>query len=556
MGRKREKRVNPFHVSPSHYVSFREELFALLEPDLDSFACRYLRDSIESKLLDPDFSDPPDVRRQRAIDKWLSVEENNRHTNSRVMFADETDILFLTEKGTPITADMILEFARRLIKETIGVQVDWDSLAGSFSNGASTSQRRGPGCVPRKYQGGIDITEGAIPHFRRLNTSVHWQPEQYNVVPGNVMFTVPKTTTVDRVACKEPDLNMYVQKAIGDYFRQALKRKGIDLNDQTINQRLAYEGSVLGSLATVDLSSASDSVTTQLVTELLPFEWSSLLMDLRSPYTIIDGELHENEMISSMGNAFTFELESLIFWALTRSVCYHSNIRGRVSVYGDDIICPSSAAPHLQKTLSFFGFQFNTEKSFWEGKFRESCGKHYFDGSDVTPFYIRKVPSDVTDWIHILNSLRAWLDRQAIIGILDGRYYDLWKKYSLLIPEPVKGGHDTARRDILVSYGQRPLARITPKQGRAVSSEKRYQLGSYLQWLNTAEGRENNFSLGPRWTPLWGVVRPGDGTPSLSVLATSVFTVDAILVWERIPKLLSWSRPIFVFPQELGLDIS
>jgi len=169
-----------------------------------------------------------------------------------------------------------------------------------------------------KYVGRADVTEGAYSYFLTAYCeSEGWSSNKclsVNVVTSNVMFTVPKNSQIDRCACKEPDGNMFMQKAVGDHIRSRLKQRcGIDLNDQSRNRSLAQQGAITGALATIDLSAASDSLTTGLCELLLPDLWFSLLMALRSPSTSIDGVLHVNEMMSSMGNGFTFEVESLLF---------------------------------------------------------------------------------------------------------------------------------------------------------------------------------------------------------------------------------------------------
>ena len=88
---------------------------------------------------------------------------------------------------------------------------------------------------------------------------------------------------------------------------------------------------------------------------LLPEAWFDLLNDCRSQAVSYKGEWIELNMFSSMGNAFTFELESLIFWAIANAVCYCSGSRGHISVYGDDIIVPSGAAGLLAKSASVPG---------------------------------------------------------------------------------------------------------------------------------------------------------------------------------------------------------
>jgi hypothetical protein len=473
-------------LPPSLYESFRELLLEQLAKD-SNFKAEYLAKEFESKLTGRETGSTDQVRRERAIEKWLATEERNRQTNQRLYLQDEEELLFLDPQGMPVFGPEFLRWCRSAISSLIGEEIPWDRLSGSFSGGASTSVRRGVGTISKKYQRGKDITANAVWHFLRLTNTVQPMPRDFELVEGNVMFTVPKTSEIDRCACKEPDLNMYCQKAVGDYFRRRLKTVGIDLNDQSINQRLAREGSELNNLATVDLSSASDSVTKQLVIALLPDEWSGLLMDLRSPVTVIDGSPHENEMISSMGNAFTFELESLIFWALARGCAYFTRTRGRISVYGDDIICPVGLQVSLEAALTYCGFTLNSKKSFWDGQFRESCGKHWFSGREVTPFYVKHIPVTISDWCLLLNSLRRW----SVVSheICDPDYWPIWSLFAEYVPKPLWGAKDTARRDALCAPNIRCLARVMRKQRHDRDAESKLQLGSYLMWLDTTKDR-------------------------------------------------------------------
>lgn len=507
----------------THYDTFRELLREALSVD-SSFKAKYLLEEFESKLLDPRFSETAAVRRERAIEKWLVCEDTNRETSMRLIIADETDVVFLENGVFPVSILEVLEIAKRFIVETIGPHVPWDDLNGSFSGGASTKFRRSPGVIAQKFQEGSNITEAAIMPFLRLTKSEVWTPRDFDLEEGNVMFTVPKSTTIDRAAAKEPEFNMFTQKAIGDFIRSRLKRAGIDLNDQTLNQRLAKVGSIEGNLATVDLSSASDSICRQLVLMLLPDDWFHTMDALRSPITMIDDVAHVNYMFSSMGNGFTFELESLIFWALTRAVCYATRTKGSVSVYGDDIICPVAIRDELVEVFTFCGFKVNPKKSFFDGQFRESCGKHWFAGLDVTPFYVKEVPIDVSDWCLLLNQFRKWADLYG--GICDPAYYDLWELFSELVPAPLWGGGDLAARDNLVAPGRFPIARCLSNKKRHRVDEATYSQGAYLHWLSVTADR----------------LEPGE-------VVTSVFTSEVGLSMVK-TKTLDKYRDIPLFPQE------
>lgn len=449
-----------------------------------SFKNDYLRNEIFSKFVSST-TDSALVRQTRAINKWLATERENEATNDRLLTTPE-DFNILPR----VSLARFLTFCRDLVIEIIGETAPIESLIGTFSGGASTSRNRTESHPASKYLGRAHVTQRAFDLWCDVITPemVGWMsddPLEYEIVQGNVMFTVPKKTDIDRCACKEPDVNMFVQKGIGLFLRKSLRSIGINLNDQSINRSLARIGSMDGTLATLDLSSASDSVTTGLVATLLPVSWYTLLDSVRSPVTILpDGEAHRNEMFSSMGNGYTFELESLIFLTLTRATAYFTGSRGRVSVYGDDIIYPSSMTTALTYVLQFFGFSVNPDKSFDSGPFRESCGGHYYNGVDITPFYVRKPVTTLVDVIHLANQLREWADPKNGLSVLDWEAYDLWSWLKSLVPPCLWGGGDTSFKYQLVS----PDA-----SSHRLSEETRRRstrTGGYYHWLNATWDRE------------------------------------------------------------------
>jgi hypothetical protein len=258
-----------------------------------------------------------------------------------------------------------------------------------------------------------------------------------DVVAGSKLVTVPKNAKTDRSICIEPDLNMYFQKGIGRCIRRRLSRWGLLKHDaQQWNAELARIGSANGQLATVDLSNASDSIHMELVRLLLPCDWVRAIEQSRSPYTVLpSGEIRLLRKVSSMGNGFTFELETLIFYALVTSVIElfaHNGTDRQCTVFGDDIICAAELVPPLIDVLAFFGFTVNSKKTFWEGKFRESCGKHYFAGTDVTPFYVR----DRIDSVHRKYWAANTIKRYSRLGWgLDSRWLPVYTGVVESIPK-------------------------------------------------------------------------------------------------------------------------
>lgn len=245
------------------------------------------------------------------------------------------------------------------------------------------------------------------------------------VVRGNRFTTVPKDATKDRGICIEPGALVAMQLAIGKYIRRRLRLFGIDLkNGQDTHRALARLGSLAGEIATMDLSSASDTVAKKLVELLLPEEWFTLLDGLRSPMTKIDGKWVRLEKFSSMGNGFTFELETLLFLAIVCEAC--NGTAGKdVWVYGDDILYPSCRDSDVSAALRFFGFTPNARKSFSRGSFRESCGGDFFAGYPVRCYYLDKEVNEPHEWISVANGMR-----RAAIQV-SGQYHRRARKRAL-----------------------------------------------------------------------------------------------------------------------------
>lgn len=471
-------------------ADFNSLLDELLSGDLspvERFKLQYQKDKFLSKYCDATPSGALD-RRSAAISKWRRMELRNANTNRRLLF-DET-CAFRVKPGVTISPQDVVRIARRTVLRVLGDAPDLEVLYGTFSSGASTGFARGAGNVAAKFKVGADVTAPCWARFQEILKSCEmWKlyrgPLVPNMVRGGSLFTVPKNSEIDRCAVKEPELNMFCQKGIGDYIRKRMRSVlRVDLNDQTRNQRLSREGSVNGCLATLDLSSASDLISDGLVRALLPESWFDLLDDCRSQAVNVDGDWIQLNMFSSMGNGFTFELESLLFYALANAVTYLTGTRGTISTYGDDIIVPNSCAGLLACVLHWFGLKVNTEKSFWSGPFRESCGKHWYKGVDVTPFFVRSEISDVPRLIHFLNRLRAWSEIPGT-KVADPRFYAFWRRWAKRVPTALWGGRDVNSIDCLVT-NHPPRMRLA-KVSKVVRPD---QLGAYLQWLRAADCRK------------------------------------------------------------------
>lgn len=254
------------------------------------------------------------------------------------------------------------------------------------------------------------------------------------LVRGNRLSFVPKNVDTSRCICTEPVLNMFYQQGVRGILERRLRQYfGIDLSvQQECNKDMARIGSLNGSFATIDLSSASDSVSLKMIRETFPADVVSWLELFRSPEVQLpNGDWIALEMISSMGNAYTFPLETIIFSCVVSAVYNALDIEmqrgyGRrcewqpearayvqttrlpnFGVFGDDIIVVTEAYDLVVRLLNILGFRVNAEKSFSQGPFRESCGGDYFRGYPCRGVYIKSLRTMASRYVAI-NRLNQW----------------------------------------------------------------------------------------------------------------------------------------------------
>jgi hypothetical protein len=225
------------------------------------------------------------------------------------------------------------------------------------------------------------------------------------------VITVPKTLKSPRIIAIEPAVMQYVQQSLLRSFRDALLEDSflsrvIGIDDQNPNRAMACAGSHSGDLATLDLSEASDRVSNQHVRAMLD-DFPELLWAVdgcRSRKADVPGHgVQRLAKFASMGSALCFPFEAMVFLTvifvgiereLNTSLSRKQLIKlflGRVRVFGDDIVVPSDNVLSVVNALSAFGHKVNISKSFWTGRFRESCGREYYNGQDVSIVKVRSV---------------------------------------------------------------------------------------------------------------------------------------------------------------------
>jgi hypothetical protein len=243
--------------------------------------------------------------------------------------------------------------------------------------------------------------------------------QEVTIVPENEeqpvrVVPVPKTLKSPRIIAIEPCCNQFIQQGILGILVKGLEsywlsRYHINFGSQDINQRLAIRGSRTGRLATIDLSDASDRVPRELALKM--FDSNPDFRDAIDACRSTRAQLPTGEIISplrkfaSMGSALCFPVEAMYFYTicveallkvqnlpLSPSNLYR--VTRMIHIYGDDIIVPSMYAVTVIDHLQKYNCKVNTNKTFFSGYFRESCGVDAYQGRPVQPVYLRRLFPD------------------------------------------------------------------------------------------------------------------------------------------------------------------
>jgi len=369
----------------------------------------------------------------------------------------------------------------------------------------SLTPKHGPGATGERIKGNLKYAhtgwterleeifpagEFLLPNWRHFDVfnRVTWA-EPGTELPVRVI-DVPKSHKTPRLIAIEPVAMQYSQQAIAECLVGTIEstrvgwamdfhnpwitdykvrvhnpmRWFVGFEHQEPNQLLAQEGSVTGALATLDLSEASDRVSYLLVRSMLEkHPWLAQAVDAtRSSRASVPGYgVIPLAKFASMGSALCFPVEAMVFTSivflgiqdsLSRRLTLRDvyRLKGQVRVYGDDIVVPTSAVSHVIARLEAYGLKVNEHKSFWTGQFRESCGKEYFAGEDVTVSRVRRVfpgsradVNEIVSLVSLRNQLMAGGWRQTSLAYLDPIIEKLLNgNYPVVGPDsPVLGRH-------------------------------------------------------------------------------------------------------------------
>lgn len=445
-----------------------------------------------------------DARVAAALDQFEECEQDVRRLDRT---RDRRDLDDLSRLGVRLFSDPLQRVDEDIFYDRIVPRHGPGNTADRYSANAKYNQNQWTDRLEEVFPSGNHLLP-SWRYYKDLQEIEHLEPGAEQPVRVTL---VPKTMKTPRVIALEPACMQYMQQGIMESLVGALTQDdlcseflGFDEEAQARNRDCARRGSIDGSLATIDLSEASDRVSNQLVRALfVNVPNVSLGVDAtRSRKADLGGgRVIRLAKFASMGSALCFPVESMVFLTLALLGIQRSlnlpltrrrirTLVGQVRVFGDDIVVPKDHVQSVVDTLEDFGLRVNSSKSYWNGKFRESCGGDYYDGHDVTIVRVRHLVAsrqstaqEIVATVDLRNRLYKaglWSTTRA----LDDRLSGLIPFPTVLPTSPVLGrhsllGHETQR---LCSKLQIPLVRGLVVSSRSPSDPLDGR-GALMKWF-------------------------------------------------------------------------
>lgn len=434
---------------PSFLRGFTEQVFCpstgvlLDEPDIEAILAVRQLTLIFSKILLPCTPE----RERAAMSSYVQCDMEVENVEACL---PDSDVSEFGRMAQLLFGDLFCSLDRKIYEREIIPKHGPGAVAERLSSNGKYQSRYWTTRLSEVF----DVEDFLFPNARFISdifedTGIDFH-EPDTEIPSRVI-SVPKTQKTPRIIAIEPSTIQYVQQglleAIMHHIHSGFLNGFIGTESQEPNQLLAQEGSLTGHLATLDLSEASDRVSSKLVRTLMQNHPLSerAVFACRSERASVPGEgIISLAKFASMGSALCFPFEAMvfltiIFLGIEREQGHRFTKKaelfrflGRVRVYGDDLIVPVEYVHTVVDLLEHFGAKVGRPKSFWNGKFRESCGKEYYAGHDVSIVKVRRMfplqrqqVAEVVSLVELRNQMyfsgnwatTKWLDGK-IEGIL------------------------------------------------------------------------------------------------------------------------------------------
>lgn len=228
------------------------------------------------------------------------------------------------------------------------------------------------------------------------------------IVDGARGSSVPKNNDTDRVINIEALFPVILQRQVAFGLKRVLRSAnnsldvknvggvlGLTYDAQEVHKRMISNRDY----ATVDFSNASNSVSVASVSAMFPKHVRDDLFLMRSHYVQFEDLTYSPNMLSSMGNGFTFEVMTCLLLAIGRV------LDPTCRVFGDDVIIKNDVVDTFISCCQAIGFQVNKDKTFVNSPLRESCGAFYHDDYGYLTSYDLKRPANIAEAIAFTNKV-------------------------------------------------------------------------------------------------------------------------------------------------------
>jgi hypothetical protein len=356
--------------------------------------------------------------------------------------------------GTRRLLDQVQQVAD-LISESLGSYFPVFYSEDLENSGKGTSFRHGPGAVAERlgshekscFPNWPDKLQAVFPFHKIANTASSDVERPSNHEVASRLICVPKTAKSPRLIASEPTAHQYCQQGVRHFLVDRLRKSFlrtdfVDFHDQSKSGDLVLLASLDRKLVTVDLTDASDRLSCWTVERvfrrnpsLLTALHAARTRYVRDEISSVPGFLKPKKF-ASQGTAVTFPVQSIVFLSIALGVCLDGEVskdairklRGKVRVFGDDIVIPRYGYERLIRVMNSLQLKVNETKSFVNGNFRESCGVDGFKGYDVTPVKPKTLVADspascqaVVDTSNNLFNKGLWNASDSLRALLPAR---------------------------------------------------------------------------------------------------------------------------------------
>jgi hypothetical protein len=383
-------------------------------PKLEKYALKCIE---TGQKLDPDMfpsglqrlavgsqSDPIQLRylRQLLLFCYKALVTHDKTTTEKAFqsFIETNSVVGRFGSDLARVSPALLDSTRRHVQSVLFKFREGRLLPSHGPGAVTTSKERWLNIYPT-IESLYPFSDWYSPYYN-ADASAAWDVASHSEQIEAKLIAVPKDSRGPRLICVHPAEAVWLQQGLRRELERSIglfrTSKGpwpkghIHFDDQSVNGKIALLSSKSRRYATIDMKEASDRISETLVQVLFGRKYKYFgccraqkfrIPELGSLRNLV-GDIYS---YAPMGNATTFPVQSLIFWAICVASLQRQRFHqpGAVFVFGDDIIIPTECVLGVIDDLESFGLLVNKEKSFWRGAFRESCGVDAFNGFNVTP---------------------------------------------------------------------------------------------------------------------------------------------------------------------------